>query len=363
MGALVLADKDPLEPSLKPLVNSWEDNGFERDIKQVFIDLFENYIRRQERDANVYGVPHLGSFNLVSRHVERDGLALLNNSDEPAMRYLFKAWKARNPKNGLHFLRTYLQLLWPNSWELDQQWQDKNEPYPTALSAVRYIPSAVGGDASDTHYLTCRIVAAIEFDGNPFEMIKIEPALRSSLGAEFLLELRVLVKAETNLKASNAVTTNQIVNLFGSIEFALSDYHDELGVSNSLTISQIVDLSGSAVLLIDKQSNDAYLANSVVTSQIVDLSGSALSILDNYAVKEIISNGLSVGQVVHVANGIVFPNKILSSDIEVTSALSHGQTVKLSSSFEFSSKGKSKIGLSGKSSQSKIITLKGKLKS
>lgn len=153
-----------LPPDQQPLKKSWERDGFERDVKSVFADLFEKHLRLKERDINVYGMPHLGSFELISRNVERDGLSLLNNDDEAAMRYLFKAWKVRNPKRGLHFLRTYLQLLWPNKWELDQQWQSKEGNYPEGLSPLKYVQS---NNPDETHYLTFRIVASILFDGDP----------------------------------------------------------------------------------------------------------------------------------------------------------------------------------------------------
>jgi hypothetical protein len=121
-------DIDSRIPSLAPLQRSHDANTLEAELKQLVLFLFETHLRDAERELNVYGVPHLGSLSLIERHVKREGLALIR-TEEQAMRYLYKAWRARNPKRGLHFLRMYLQLLWPNGWIVEQLWQDKNKPY------------------------------------------------------------------------------------------------------------------------------------------------------------------------------------------------------------------------------------------
>lgn len=172
---------------LQPLQKSFKNDELERELIQMFMDLVEKHIRPRERDLNVMGMPHLGSFNLVSRFVEEDGLALINNDDEPAMRYLHKAWKARNPKRGFHFLETYLQLLFPNSWKVQQLWNPKDlmkYPYP-AHSDFKHIAE----DSGDV-FLTSRVRVNVYKPTNRKDYLDIiEPAIRSALPARFVIEM------------------------------------------------------------------------------------------------------------------------------------------------------------------------------
>ncbi len=63
-------------PSLLPLLRSHESDGLERDLKAITTHLFETYLRNEERELNVMGVPHLRSFKLIERRVKADGLAI-----------------------------------------------------------------------------------------------------------------------------------------------------------------------------------------------------------------------------------------------------------------------------------------------
>lgn len=381
-----------LIPDLAPLKKSWEWNAFEHDVKNIFLDLFEDHLRKQEREANVYGMPHLGSFELVSRNVGRDGLSLLNNEDEPAMRYLFKAWRARNPKRGFHFLRTYLQLIWPNSWELDQQWQDKNKPYPTALAPARYINTATNDDASDTHYLTCRVVASIEFDGNPFDIKKIEPAIRSSLGAEFLFELRVLVKLKSStiglsngcaisqvidlsgcfgflpshnkckIGFGNLSSTGQIINLAGSIKPLFDPYQNNIAITSCGSIDQIVDFSGIAKFILDKPKNTLCLSGSMAGGQVVNLYGKLEFGHSNCSSNALLSCVISSGDIVNINGDIAFYKPPFKETISLASTSNQGQIIRLNHSLEFKNKKHSEINLSnGMTAESKVIMIEGKL--
>ncbi|HEJ4320070.1 TPA: hypothetical protein SL531_001357 [Pseudomonas aeruginosa] len=122
-------------PRLLPLENSYAENGVEADLKQLFLDLFNQHLAADTFDVNVLGAAHLGSFDLVRRAVNTDGLVLMQGDrEEAATRYLYRAWKSGDVQGrGLHFLRTYLQMLFPNLCQVDQLWHDKNMPYPTGL--------------------------------------------------------------------------------------------------------------------------------------------------------------------------------------------------------------------------------------
>ena len=192
-----------MTPNLGPLQNSWEANEVEAELKQVFLDLFATYLRGDERDLNVYGAAHLGSLDLLARSIKRDGLAVFGD-DTNAVRYLYRAWHARNPKRGLTFLRTYLQLLWPDGWRVEQMWQDKSQPYPTKLVAR----GQLGANPHDTHYLTSRIAVSIDDDSETGVSIpRVSPALRSVMAARFVLDIEVLKRAEDMISVASGALT------------------------------------------------------------------------------------------------------------------------------------------------------------
>jgi hypothetical protein len=56
-------------PVLSPLINSANANQYEQELKQLFLDLFANYLRSNERDLNVYGIAQLGSLDLLQESV------------------------------------------------------------------------------------------------------------------------------------------------------------------------------------------------------------------------------------------------------------------------------------------------------
>jgi hypothetical protein len=185
-------------PALAPLVNSAQYDELEAELKQVFLDLFATYLRASERDLNVVGAAHLGSLALLEKCIKQDGLAVFGD-DTFAVQYLYRAWHARNPKRGMIFLKTYLQLIWPNGWIVDQMWQDKRQPYPTALVARSDITDS---DPTTNYFMTSRIVVSIADDAESGVNIpRVAPALRSALAARFLLEIRNLrqfANADTN---------------------------------------------------------------------------------------------------------------------------------------------------------------------
>lgn len=126
--------KGSIPPSAQPLKMSHEASNVEADLKSVFAELFA-LLGKDTFDASVLGAAHLGSFDLVRKSVNRDGLVLLaGEREEAATRYLYRAWQSGDAqKRGLHFVRTYLQLLFPGESEVKQLWHVKDAPYGTAF--------------------------------------------------------------------------------------------------------------------------------------------------------------------------------------------------------------------------------------
>lgn len=181
---------EPQPPEMLPLVGSHEADDLERELKGLFIYLFETLIRSDERYANVLGMPHHGPRELIEASLAADGLSIYRGAEAAsgAGAYLLRAWRAHNPKRGLALLKTYLQLLWPNVWKADQMWQDKDEDYPTAL-----VP-ADGGN----HFLTSRVNVALPARvTSGGDLYSIQAGLRASLPARMVMELAI--ESEENI--------------------------------------------------------------------------------------------------------------------------------------------------------------------
>lgn len=190
MMAVPAPDFAPIEASAQ-----WDET--EAQIKQLTLEVLRGWFRAYERELNVYGAPHLGSFELVERWVKTDGLSMVRGSSEDAMRYLFKAWRARNPKRGLHFIRTYLQLLWPGQATIEQLWHQTGKSYPEFLSTEDEVVKAFGN--TDGHFLTSRVLVEVNADEESgASLASVQRSLRSALGAKFILLCRLLksVKVE-----------------------------------------------------------------------------------------------------------------------------------------------------------------------
>lgn len=209
-------------PKLLPLNASFAQNDLEAELKLLAQDLFAAHCAKRAFDANVQGMSHLGSFELVQKLVNADGLSLMPGAmQEAAMRYLYRAWKSRGQHGrGLHFLRTYLQMLFPNQCDVEQLWQDVLQPYPLATYALKpsetwWLPKLgepglrldgvwkVGGkleglneprqerapDASGM-FLTSRIRINMSFDVQTHNVRALLQIVRNVIPARFVPEFR-----------------------------------------------------------------------------------------------------------------------------------------------------------------------------
>lgn len=218
-------------PRLLPLAASFAENAVEADLKRIFIDLFNAKLAATAFDANVLGAAHLGSLDLVRNAVNMDGLVLLQGDrEEAATRYLYRAWKSGDVQGrGIHFLRTYLQLLFPGLCEVEQLWQDKALPYPKALYSPKpnfawwlyQVGEAdlkldgtwglgrriVGADESraskvvDTSgmFLTSRIEIALDFSVNVRSIVSLMHIIRSVIPARLLPIFRFWLRSVSSM--------------------------------------------------------------------------------------------------------------------------------------------------------------------
>lgn len=192
-------------PDLQPLRESHEADQLEAELKILFIRLFDQFIRPMAQEVNTVGMPHLGPFEQFERAVKNEGLALVRRGDEEAMRYLFKAWKARNPKRGLHMLRLYMRLLWPDGWSVNQLWCDKDGSYPQDVRLTD------GGH----HFLTSRVQVTISSGvTSGSDVASVAPALRSVVPARVVLNLTLEQKSSAELGVACAFYRGTAVQSF-----------------------------------------------------------------------------------------------------------------------------------------------------
>ncbi len=192
-------------PAMQPLANSAAINQIDVELKALFIDMWETWIRPGDRRIFTTGMPHLGPFDQVEQAVKAEGLALVRKTDQAPMRYVYRSWRARNPKRGLHILRVYLQMLWPNAWTMNQMWAPVAGTYPAGLA------TADGG----SHFLTSRVqvsIAGSTSDGS--DVAQVAGALRSVVPARILLNLQVTQKAEAGLTLASAYYAGAYVQTF-----------------------------------------------------------------------------------------------------------------------------------------------------
>jgi hypothetical protein len=231
-------------PTLGPLVNSAEYNEIETELKQIFLDLFSTYLRASERDLNVYGAAHLGSLDLLTKRIKEDGLAVFGD-DTSAVEYLYRAWNFRNPKRGMIFLRTYLQLLWPNAFVIDQLWQQKGVAYPTALFTRAQITDP---DPETNYYLTSRIRVSIDDASETgVSATRVLPALLAVLAARFLIQLLVLKRFTDSLGFADGMYAENVAFFTGSLMLPFATT-DTIGTGSGMYGEQIALFGGQAIL-------------------------------------------------------------------------------------------------------------------
>ena len=187
--------------SLAPLQASaeyWDEideSSVESELKQLFIALFQQFLRTKFRCIDHYGYPHLldsEDFETVQRFVKLDGLNLLNREidNQPYMREVFRAWRGQHSRRGLGFLEFYLQMLWPNACQITQYWHSIPNAgnYPMNLSA---------GEGANT-FLSSRVAVAIDPDGitDQTEVLKMVPTLKRIVPARIVLSIAVSMGAE-----------------------------------------------------------------------------------------------------------------------------------------------------------------------
>jgi len=194
-----LNTKVPASYPMAALVRSFEFNEIEADLKRLFLSLVHSRLSDRMRDVNVLGIAHLGSFDLVRRFVNSDGLTLLrgDNSDENAIRYLYRSWMSREKQGrGLNFLRTYIRLLHPRTAAVYQLWHDKIQAYPDGIIEDESF------HGSEEAYLTSRVMVDVDIQG----MNTTDPAILKSLISQIIpARLVPVIRLSINTQTTESV--------------------------------------------------------------------------------------------------------------------------------------------------------------
>lgn len=223
-------------PSLAPLANSRSSNDYESQLKEFFLALWDTLLAERSADIGVLGNPHLGSFDLVQREMNSDGLVLLRSDGSEALtRYLYKAWRSNSRAGrGLHFLRTYLQAQFPNGFGLDVLWFSLGDNYPASSAKNEYwrpmwddqdlffdsgvyfdtpVSWRTSGDLSDRdgYWQSSRVNVSIDYrqiDASELETLK--DILRTIVPAKVVPILRLWQRSEARMFADASATYTEV---------------------------------------------------------------------------------------------------------------------------------------------------------
>lgn len=198
----------PLAP-LQASVDYWDEideSSIENELKQLFIALFQQSLRTTFRRIDHYGYPHLldgPDFETVQRFIKLDGLSLLNRetNNQIYMLEVFRAWRGQHQRRGLGFLEFYLQMLWPNAWQVKQYWHG-------VVTANNY-PANITDDETSNSFLTSRVAILLDPDKitNPSEVTKMLPSLKRVVPARIVLNVAIGLGVETaGIKIGTAFT-------------------------------------------------------------------------------------------------------------------------------------------------------------
>lgn len=189
--------KNAQAPRLTGLENSFANGDYEKELKEIFLEIYRQHLSETVFDANVAGNAHLGSFDLVRKSVNYDGLTLLRGDlGENAARYIYRAWKGADVQGrGMHFLRTYLQVLFPNLTEVLQLWHHKDVDYPHGLISRRDGPNVIIDP--ETQFLTSRIEIAIDLGLVNRSITNLVNTIRSIIPARLVPHFRFCIIFDT----------------------------------------------------------------------------------------------------------------------------------------------------------------------
>lgn len=221
---------------MKPLVESFANGTVEDELRQLFVRLYEETLAEKADEINVYGAPHLGPFSLIERHVAGDGLSVIREDNEAALRYLFKAWRFRNPRRGTHFLATYLRVLF-GDYEINQLYQKKSAPYPTLLRSEREIQQ-LGHSLAD-YFLTSRLRVQLVTSIVPERILA---AMKSVVAARLILQVRIAQRTRMQVGTAQICYGQAVARMTGELQVRKRESTQAYGMTTRFAGSNLAYL-------------------------------------------------------------------------------------------------------------------------
>lgn len=185
-----------------PLATQQENGQLEREWNEIFRAVFEKTLQKKTQEISVYGLPWAsGTEESIYPFFSLIGLNTLQTiHDIDKLSFLYKAWTVTNPKRGFHFLRTFLQMVYPEAFTIYQLWQPKSETYPNGLVSE-------SNATQETHWLTSRVRLEVEdwSEGSSQLLNKYRPVLQSIVSARFVLDLGIIRPFKGGMKIGAAI--------------------------------------------------------------------------------------------------------------------------------------------------------------
>lgn len=226
---------------LMPLVKSAEYDDVEGEFKALTLFLYKKYLAEKINEVAMYGMPQIGGIDLIERYVSGDGLAVMVSTTEEQIRYLFHAWRYRNPQRGTMFLETYLRTLFGPTFDINQLWCPKGGIYPEdAISKAELVAL---GDSTENYFLTSRLQVDIDTEVLP---ARIVDAAKTAVSAKFVLDVRLAKTISLVYKVAMLGWGIQIVRAAGKSLYNQREIHASVTVGGGMTAVG----SGDAVKLL-----------------------------------------------------------------------------------------------------------------
>ncbi|KGQ44462.1 hypothetical protein [Gallibacterium anatis] len=210
-------DNKPFETG-SPLFHQKEIGDIEKEVKSIFLEVFKETLGDKVDGLLQYGMPYVSQdIDVLYPFFSMSGLNTLKNLQEvKPLAYLMKAWTIRNPKRGFHFLNTYLQMLYPNSFRIAQMYQETAKNYPIALSNKEEMEIK-----GTPHWLTSRVkISVTDWEETGDLFYRYAPILQTLISARFVLMLEVLreFSGAVGLGLATAGTVYYSVDFTGTIK-------------------------------------------------------------------------------------------------------------------------------------------------
>lgn len=248
---------------MKPLVESFANGEVEDELRHLFGRLYNETLADKAAEIDVYGAPHLGPFSLIERHVAADGLVMRRRDDEAGMRYLFKAWRHRNPRRGTHFLRTYLRVLYGQDFDIQQLLQRADMPYPTALKSQPEVIEA--GESESAYFLTSRLRVDLNTDDLPSRLLA---SIKSVVPARLVVYVRLIKRAANDMAIASAATMMVRLDAAGVGLEPRSLVINDTGVAGRTTINSLLIASGSLEQAVPMATDEMGLTSRASTATV-----------------------------------------------------------------------------------------------